>query len=151
MNSSASQLVLSLTHLLGDPSSSQDPRRWHRDFPSWTSTAWRCWKGSSKNSLRGLRLPQMKYHWRKRCCRFAHDHRVVPVQELESKAAEPESLQAPVTSPVPLSAVEAAPQSTTPKNTEFIGSSPLLWGQGENWVKCVEHLASDTSSVKSYN
>ena len=38
-------------------------------------------------------------------CRFSHDHRVVAVAELESQAP----LQVPVTSPVPVSAVEAAP------------------------------------------
>jgi len=42
-------------------------------------------------------------------CRFSHDHRVVAVAELESQAPPPESLQVPVTSPVPVSAVEAAP------------------------------------------
>ena len=42
-------------------------------------------------------------------CRFSHDHRVVAVAELESQAPPPESLQVPATSPVPVSAVEAAP------------------------------------------
>ena len=38
-------------------------------------------------------------------CRFTHDHRVVAIEELESTATQSESLQVPVTSPVPVSAV----------------------------------------------